>query len=81
MTFFSIPDHLKGPDKDYIFFLLAINPRRICAAAVTVVGSVCVSVKSHFTSGASVCPENTVTYAVSNKDKNMCGELPETTAF
>ena len=31
-------------------------------------GRVCVSVyvKSHLTSGASVCPENTVTYSVGN---------------
>ena len=37
---------------------------------VTVVGSVClcvcVSVKSHLTSGASVCPENTVMYSAGN---------------
>ena len=30
---------------------------------VTVFVCVCVSVKSHLTSGASVCPENTVTYS------------------
>ena len=39
-----------------------INPRRACAARVTVVGCVCVSVKSHLTYGASVRPENAVTY-------------------
>ena len=39
-----------------------LNPRRACAARVTVVGSVYVHVclfKSHLTSGMSVCPENT----------------------
>ena len=44
-----------------------INPWRACAARVMVVGSVCVcvcvSVKSHLSSGASVRPENTVTYS------------------
>ena len=48
-----------------------INPRRACAARVTVVGSVClsvcVSVKSHLTSGASVRPENAVTYSAGNE--------------
>ena len=41
---------------------------------VTVVGSVClcvcVSVKSHLTSGASVRPENTVTYSAGNESQN-----------
>ena len=38
---------------------------------------VCVSVKSHLTSGASVCPENTVTYSAGNKglSKNLWGFL------
>ena len=48
---------------------------------VAVVGSICLSVcvcasvKSHLTSGASVRPENTVTYSVGNgsKVKNLCG--------
>ena len=42
---------------------LLIIPWCVCAARVTVVGSVCLcvsmSVKSHLTSGASVRPENT----------------------
>ena len=52
--------------------LIIINPRRACAARVAVVVSVsvcvcvcvcvCVSVKSHLTFGASVRPENAVTY-------------------
>ena len=40
-----------------------------------------VSVKSHLTHGASVCPENAVTYSVGNKGKKICGDLPEMTAF
>ena len=36
--------------------------------------SVCVSVKSHLTSGASLCPENTVTYILSGqwRSKYLC---------
>ena len=58
-----------------------INPRRACAARVTVVGSVCVCVsvnKSHLTSGASVRPENTVTYSAGNGGRNICGDFSET---
>ena len=39
---------------------------------VTVVGSVCLSVTSHLTSGASVRPENTVTYSAGNGGQNIC---------
>ena len=63
-----------------------VNPRRACTARVTVVGSVClsvcvcmcVSVKSHLTSGASVRPENTVTYPVGNEGQKICGVFSET---
>ena len=56
---------------------------------VTVVGSLCVcvcvsvclSVKSHLTYGASVRPENAVMYSAGNEGQNICGDLPETTAF
>ena len=62
-----------------------INPRRACAARVTVLGSVCVSVclsvMSHLTYGASVRPENAVTYSAGNEGQKICGDLPETTAF
>ena len=44
---------------------------------VTVVGSV-VSVKSHLTSGASFCPENTVTYSAGNRGRKICGDFSET---
>ena len=65
---------------------MVINPRRACAARVTVVVlcvclSVCLSVKSHLTYGASVRPENAVTYSAGNEGQKICGDLPETTAF
>ena len=44
----------------------------------TVVGSVCVSVKSHLTYGASVRPENAVTYSAGNEGQKMCGVFSET---
>ena len=44
---------------------------------VTVVGSVCLSVKSHLTSGASVCPENSVTYPARNEGQTICGVFSE----
>ena len=42
---------------------------------------VCLSVKSHLTYGASVRPENAVTYSAGNKSEKICGDLPEMTAF
>ena len=42
---------------------------------------VCVPVKSHLTYEASVRPENAVTYLAGNGGQNICGDLPETTAF
>ena len=62
--------------------LYVINPRRACATRVTVVGSVCLSVrlsvKPHLTSGASVRPENAVTYSASNEGQNIRGVFSET---
>ena len=55
-----------------------INPRRACAARVTVVGSECLSVKSHLTYGASVRPENAVTYSTGNEGQKICGVFSET---
>ena len=40
--------------------------------------SVCLSVKSHLTSGASVRPENTVTYSAGNGGRNICGDFSKT---
>ena len=63
-------------------FVAIVNPRRACAARVTVVGSVCVcvclSVKQHLTYGASVRPENAVTYSAGNEGKTFCGVFSET---
>ena len=61
-----------------------INPRRACAARVTVVAvsvCVCVSVKSHLTSGASVCPEHSATYSAGNEGQNICRVFSETASF
>ena len=37
------------------------------------------SVKSNLTTGASVCPENTVTYSAGSGGRNICGDFSETT--
>ena len=51
-----------------------VNPRCACAARVTVVGlSVCLSVSQHLTSGASVRPENAVTYSTGDEGQKICG--------
>ena len=62
-----------------------INPRHACTARVTVVVlcvcvcvCVCVSVNQQPTSGASVCPENAVTYSAGNKGQKICGTFSET---
>ena len=44
---------------------------------VTVVGSVCVSFKSHRTSGASVHPENPFMYSADNGGHKICGVFSE----
>ena len=57
--------------------VLFINPRRACAARVTVLGSVCLSVclsvKSHLTNGASVRSENVVTHSAGNEGQKFVG--------
>ena len=56
-----------------------VNPRRVCAARVTVVVlCVCQSVKSHLTSGATVRPENAVTYSARDEGQKICGVFSET---
>ena len=40
-----------------------------------------VSVKSHLTYGASVRPENAITYSAGNEGQKICGDFPETTVF
>ena len=62
-----------------MLFSLHDNPRRTCTGRVTVLGlCVCVSVKSHLTSGVSVCPPNTVMYSAGNKGQKICGDFSET---
>ena len=39
--------------------------------------SVCLSVKSHLTYGASVRPENAVTYSAGNEGQKICGVFSE----
>ena len=43
--------------------------------------SVCLSVKSHLTSGASVRPENSATYSAANEGQKICGVFSETALF
>ena len=45
--------------------------RRVCV-------SVCLSVKSHLTSGASFGPENAVTHSAGEKGQKICGVFSET---
>ena len=78
-------EHLLLARKSYIHPYI-FNPRRACAARVTVVVvsvclCVCVSVKSPLTFGASVCPENAVTYSVGNKGQKNCGVFSDTASF
>ena len=63
-----------------------INPRRACAARVTVVAvcvcvcvclSVRLSVKSHLTSGASVRRENAASYSAGNEGQKICSVFSE----
>ena len=49
----------------------AFNPRHACAARVTVVGSVCLSVFS-LINGAAVHPENDTTYSMGNESPKIC---------
>ena len=61
--------------------LLLINPRRACAARVTVVGSVCVSVclsvcmsvTQHLTSRTFIRPTNDMTYLTGDEGQNFVG--------
>ena len=64
--------------------------RRVCLSLsvclcvcvrVCVCVCVCVSVKSHLTFGASVLPENAVTYLVGNKGQKICVVFSDTTSF
>ena len=48
-----------------------INPRRTCAARVTVVGSVCVSVTQHLTSRTFACLTISTTYSTGCEVRNF----------
>ena len=50
--------------------------RRVTVVIVSV--CVCLSVKSHLTSGESVCPVHIVTYSVGNGGQKICGVFSET---
>ena len=68
------PEAPHGGNRDCV-----INPRRACAARVTVVVvCVCLSVKSHLASGASVCPENAVKDSAGNEGQKICGGFSAT---
>ena len=74
----SIPDVKASIHFKPIF----INPRRACAARVTVVVvSVCVFVKSHLTSGASALREDAATHSAGNEGQNICCVFSETASF
>ena len=51
------------------------NPPRMRRRVTVVVLSVCLSVNSHLTSGASV---HSVTYSTGNRGQNICGVFSET---
>ena len=55
-----------------------INPRRACAARVTVVGSVCLCIAiQHFTYSST----NDATYLTGNEGQKICGIFSVTTVF
>ena len=51
--------------------------RRVTVVVVSVCVSVCPLSYAHLTSGASVRPENTVTYSAGNGGQNICGVFSE----
>ena len=61
--------------------VLFINPRRACAARVTVVGFVILSVKRDLTSRMSNRAISECAYSVACERQKICGEFPETAAF
>ena len=58
-----------------------INPRCACAARVTVVGFVILSVKRDLTSRMSNRAISERAYSVAYERQKICGDFPETTAF
>ena len=62
-----------------------VNPRRACAARVTVVVAVCLcvclSLKSHLTLAGCLHLENAATYSAGDEGQNICGVFSETVSF
>ena len=54
---------------------MVIDSRHACADCTWL--CVCLSVKSHLTSGASVCHKDTVTYSAGNGGQNICEVFAE----
>ena len=54
------------------------RPAPRVSTLVPFIGSVCLSVKSHLTYGASVRPEIDVTYSAGNEGGKICGVFSET---
>ena len=65
---------------DSVVVDIIINPRRACAARVTVLGSVCLSLpKPVYT--LYICSTNDIPYLAGLVDHDVCGDLAKTTAF
>ena len=62
---------LQGNEYDFRFRFNFINPRRACAARVTVVGSVCLSVTLHLTSRMSVRLKNDTIYLTGTEGQKI----------
>ena len=58
-----------------------VNPRCACAARVTVVGFVILSVKRDLTSRMSNRAISERAYSVAYERQKICGDFPETIAF
>ena len=52
------------------------SSHRVCVCVC-----VCVSVKSHLTSGVSVCPKNAVTNSAGDEGQKICGVFSKSHAF
>ena len=61
--------------------ITVVNPRCACAARVTVVGFVILSVKRDLTSRMSNRAISERAYSVAYERQKICGDFPETTAF
>ena len=65
-------------DQLFMYVSSTFNPWHACAARVMVLGqSVCMC-QSNLASGASIRPENIVTYSAGNRGQTICGFFSET---